>query len=58
MKNLQAFFNEDANKNIEQGEQEDETVENLNFFIELGIISMVAIDKVINKEKPNMFYEA
>ena len=44
MKNMQAWYNKDANKIVKKVAQEKATKESLIFFIELATIAMVAID--------------
>ena len=58
MKNLQASFSEDANKIVDQAEQEKAPKENLNFLIDLSPIMMVAADKVTTEEESKTFNTA
>ena len=39
MKKLQTFYNEDANKIIKQATNEESAIENLNFLIDLAMVT-------------------
>ena len=39
MKKLQALYNEDANKIIEEATQDKKSIENLNFLIDLAMLT-------------------
>ena len=54
MKKLQALYNDNANKIIEQAMQEKSAIENLNFLIE----AMVTKDIKPTPEEPQTFKEA
>ena len=58
LKNIQALYNEDVNKIIEQVAQEENSKENLNVSINLATIAMVAKDTESTKDEPQTFNEA
>ena len=58
MKNLQASCNEDANKFMEQAEQEKATKKHLNFFTDLATFTMITEDTMSMEEEPTTFYKA
>ena len=55
MKKLQALYNDDANKIVEQATQEKSAIENLNFLINLA---MVTTDTKPVPEEPKTFTKA
>ena len=55
MEKLQALYNDDANKIIKQAMNEKWAIENLNFFIDL---SMVTTDTECVPEEPKTFTKA
>ena len=58
MKNLQTSYNKGANRFMEQAQQNENTLENLNFLINLATITMETKDEVTMKEDPKAFNEA
>ena len=58
IKNLQASFNENANKIMQQAGHEKAAKKNLIFFIHLATIGIVAKDKITTKEEPHVFDKA
>ena len=58
MKNLQAPYNEDVNKIVEQAAQEKTTKEHLNFLIDLAIITMVVEDTMLMEDESQTFNKA
>ena len=55
MKKLQALYNNDANKIVDQGTQEKSAIKNLNFLI---ILVMVSSDTEPSLDEPQRFNKA